>query len=325
VLQEYVRANPDVQRGHFGLGDLFSAWGKWDEALAEYDKATALEPGNPQPMANTRSVYIATERWPDLEAVNAKLLQLSDPRWKYAALSSQAVEQLYKGRRTDALRLYDAAIAALGPRGSTQSAGARMQIARLLMDNGEPAAALVSAQRAFDDAGGAGGFGPLSLIVQLHARLGHKNEVVRLDEDLTRRRNLIPSDLVKQASQHGQAGMMALERHDVGVAIQEMRQVEALVQAQQPAALPSFELASAYVDSGNDTEAAARFDRIVKGGTQRANSPLDFVRSLYFLGRISERKGERDKAREYYRRFVQYWGEGEIDREKVAEARKKLN
>jgi tetratricopeptide (TPR) repeat protein/predicted Ser/Thr protein kinase len=327
VLQEYGRANPDVQRGHFGLGELFSAWGRWDEALAEYDKATALEPANPQPMANKRPIYIATERWPDLEAVNAKLLQLADSRWKYAALMSQGTEQLYKGRRTHALRLYEAAIAAVGPRGSTQSAGTRLDIAGLLMDSGQPAAALVSAQRAFDDAGGVGQvtFAALSLVVQLHARLGHKSEAARLDEDLTRRRNLIPSDLVKQISQHRQAAALALDRHETAVAIQELKQVEATVLAGQPTALPSFELASAYLDSGNDAEAAARFERIVNGGTQRANSPIDFVRSLYFLGQISERKGDGARARDYYARFVKYWGEGEMDREKVAEAKKRLS
>ena len=327
VLEEYVRANPEVQRGHFGLGSLYAAWGKWDEALAEYDRATSIEPGNAQPMANKRVVYIATERWADLEAINTKLLQSSDTRWKSSALNSQAVERLYTGRHAEALRLYEASLAALGQRGSTQSAVVRLQIARLLMDSGQPAAALVSAQRAFDDAGGIGRqtYDALSLVIQLHARLGHPSEVARLDEELTRRRNLLPSDLIKQLSQHEQAGIMALERHETAVAIQELKQAEAVVQAALPPTLPSFELASAYLDSGNDTEAAARFERIVNGGTRRANNPLDFVRSLYFLGQISERKGDKAKAREYYARFVKYWGEGDMDREKVAEARKKAN
>jgi hypothetical protein len=47
------------------------------------------------------------------------------------------------------------------------------------------------------------------------------------------------------------------------------------------------------------------------------------VRSLYFLGQISERKGDRANAAEYYRRFVQYWGDGDMDRDRVADARKK--
>ena len=45
---------------------------------------------------------------------------------------------------------------------------------------------------------------------------------------------------------------------------------------------------------------------------------------MYFLGQITERAGDTSKARDYYRRFVTYWGDGDIDREHVAEAKKKL-
>ena len=40
---------------------------------------------------------------------------------------------------------------------------------------------------------------------------------------------------------------------------------------------------------------------------------------------IAAQSGDRAKAINYYRRFLGYWGEGEMDRDKVAEARKKLN
>jgi hypothetical protein len=56
----------------------------------------------------------------------------------------------------------------------------------------------------------------------------------------------------------------------------------------------------------------------------RASWPIEFVRSVYFLGQIAERQGERDKARAFYGRFVEYWGEGDMDRDRVADARKKL-
>jgi len=51
---------------------------------------------------------------------------------------------------------------------------------------------------------------------------------------------------------------------------------------------------------------------------------IEFVRSLYFLGEINERRGDRAKAADYYRRFLQYWGDGDIDRDRVAEARKRI-
>ena len=71
-----------------------------------------------------------------------------------------------------------------------------------------------------------------------------------------------------------------------------------------------------------DPQSVDRFERIVTSGS-RADDPLQFVRSLYFLGQIRERKGDRAKAAEYYRRFVQYWGGGDMDRDRVADARKK--
>jgi TolA-binding protein len=85
-----------------------------------------------------------------------------------------------------------------------------------------------------------------------------------------------------------------------------------------------FDLASAQLQAGNLADARARFQRIVDGGNMRTTYSMQFVRSLYFLGEISERQGDMEKARAFYRRFVQYWGDGEIDRDKVAAARKKL-
>ena len=37
-----------------------------------------------------------------------------------------------------------------------------------------------------------------------------------------------------------------------------------------------------------------------------------------------EERGDSAKAREYYQRFVDFWGDGDLDRERVEEARGKL-
>jgi TolA-binding protein len=86
-----------------------------------------------------------------------------------------------------------------------------------------------------------------------------------------------------------------------------------------------FPLGQALLAAGDDREAAKRFERIVNAGVDRAANPIEFVRSLFYLGQTSERQGERARAQEYYRRFLSYWGDGEIDRERVADARKKLS
>ena len=59
-------------------------------------------------------------------------------------------------------------------------------------------------------------------------------------------------------------------------------------------------------------------------GYERARSPIEYVRSFYFLGRIYEQQGDAAKSREAYRRFVGYWKDGDLDRDRIAEAQKKI-
>jgi hypothetical protein len=42
------------------------------------------------------------------------------------------------------------------------------------------------------------------------------------------------------------------------------------------------------------------------------------------MGKIYEKRGEMERAREYYRRLLEYWKDGDIDRDRVAEARATL-
>ena len=48
------------------------------------------------------------------------------------------------------------------------------------------------------------------------------------------------------------------------------------------------------------------------------------VRRDLFLGRLHESTGGKERAKEYYERFVDHWGDGDLDRERVEEARARL-
>jgi tetratricopeptide (TPR) repeat protein len=180
-------------------------------------------------------------------------------------------------------------------------------------------------KRAYDDSGGTGGFLYFSLEIssRIYGRLGQKAEMERADAELTKRRKDLPSERLQRLAQFAHDGMQARDRHDAAAALRDLKQAEAMVRPGESNTDLHFELGSAYLEGGQDAQAAPYFERIVNSGTLRANDPLQFVRSLYFLGQINERKGDRAKAAEYYRRFVQYWGEGDMDRDRVADARKK--
>lgn len=85
-----------------------------------------------------------------------------------------------------------------------------------------------------------------------------------------------------------------------------------------------YSLASAYFDRGDILEAQSWYERVVESGTLRIVFPFIYVRSLYFLGKIHEEQGNEERGREYYKRFVDYWAGGDIDLERVEEAKAKL-
>ena len=61
-----------------------------------------------------------------------------------------------------------------------------------------------------------------------------------------------------------------------------------------------------------------------KARSSTLHGPIPYVRSFYFLGKIHENRGDMEKAREYYGRFYEYWKDGDLDRERVEEAKGKI-
>jgi tetratricopeptide (TPR) repeat protein len=123
------------------------------------------------------------------------------------------------------------------------------------------------------------------------------------------------------------AAELALALDDPDTAVQHLRDALALLRP-GPASPPAdefvryaFPLARAYLKQGSSASAAELFERIVNSGAQRLHYPYQYVRSFYFLGKIAEEDDDPAAARRYYQRFLDYWGEGDIDLERVEETR----
>jgi tetratricopeptide (TPR) repeat protein len=83
-------------------------------------------------------------------------------------------------------------------------------------------------------------------------------------------------------------------------------------------------LGTALLAAGRLSDAEARFRRVVDASTERVNAPIEYVRSLYALGTVYEKLGDPQRAREHYARFLEHWREGDLDRDKVTAAERKL-
>jgi tetratricopeptide (TPR) repeat protein/TolB-like protein len=326
VLTTFLDRNADNAKGHLALGDLFSRWGKRDQAIAAYEKSQALDPANPDPQWGRWRLDLFDDRWADVEALDQKFRQSADPAWRATADQDLGLERTYQGRSGDALKAYESALSTLGARGSVTSGRARVAAGTLLVDKGQPADALTQSRRALEDARGSAEIPVTARVLGAAAssRLGRHSDAAKAVDDLNKQFGALPGDLVKREVLL-LSGKLALDRHETDAAIRSLAQAEALLLPNVgPNVQVWFTLGSAYLAAGNYTEAATRFNRVVTSGFQRLFEPVAYVRSFYFLGQIAEKQGNREKAREHYRRFLEYWKDGDMDRDKVADAQKKL-
>ncbi len=238
-----------------------------------------------------------------------------------------------RGRMAAALKFLE--VAATSPEPSNLTAHARHLAVEILLAQGNNAAALAqTTQAAKEDGDSIEMWESLYYTSLAQSRLGHGAESARTLDVLDTKAKAFPSDREKRRV-HQLTGVLALDHGDTTRALGQLRQAEAMLPAhglrmfrawtgfRTAYLLIWFDVGTAYVAAGNDAEATVRFQRIVDS-TERREYPLQYVRSLYFLGQIAERRGDREKARTFYQRFVNCWGDGDIDREHVADAKKKL-
>jgi tetratricopeptide (TPR) repeat protein len=328
VLDGFTREHPDSGNAFVGLGDVFLSNGRLDQAVMAYERAGQLVPGNPFAPLGLHDIALLRERWADAGGFATRLADSSDTFARILGTNVRAGDTIFKGRLTDGLRLLDQS-ASVAP-GSVESAFTRNLAARVMLATGQPAAALAMAERAFSDsAGRRSEWDSLALIIEAHARLGHAADAARVLETLGTKANVLPSEREKRRVLLVK-GVLALQRGDVNGAVASLTAAEqklapSYLLGPDPPHVPIwFAAGEAYLATHRDADAALRFQKIVDSGELRTGSPIQFVRSLYYLGQISERRGDSAKAADYYRRFLRYWEDGEIDRERVADARKKL-
>jgi tetratricopeptide (TPR) repeat protein len=85
-----------------------------------------------------------------------------------------------------------------------------------------------------------------------------------------------------------------------------------------------YSLATAHRLLGNDGEALSWYQRIVDAREERLFEPLRYVRSYYFLGKLLEKEGESEEARQCFENFLSHFEKGDIDRDLVRDAEAEL-
>jgi tetratricopeptide (TPR) repeat protein len=158
------------------------------------------------------------------------------------------------------------------------------------------------------------------------AKLGEREEAELL---ASRYRRLLDPALGPgpERLDHFLQGELALEDHDYDEAISELEEAESMLPprgAEGSHTVIWYSLATAHRLLGNDGEALSWYQRIVDAREERLFEPLRYVRSYYFLGKLLEKEGESEEARQCFENFLSHFEKGDIDRDLVRDAEAEL-
>jgi tetratricopeptide (TPR) repeat protein len=327
AIEDFVRAHPDNPDGHLILGRQLVEMGRLDEALAAFRKAESLDPSILWLEAGRSNVFILREEWEEARAAAERTLASSNHEESLTGSFILATIELYRGDSKKALQILEEAAGA-HPDHRNLRAAAKNYEASVLLQKGEPGAALALAETArVEGEGDLGEWEALYFAGLARAKLAQWNEADRTADLLWEETKSLPTEKEKRRLHHLK-GELALAKGETDRAVDELTRAQSMLAARgstESTHVPIwFSLGSAHLAAGNDTEAAKWFVRVIDSTTEHIDWPIPYVRSYYFLGKIHENRGDMDKAREYYQRFVEFWKDGDLDRERVEEALTKL-
>ncbi len=328
ILLSFAEGHPDNWFTQFWLGWLLTEWGKLDQALERFQRAASLRPREVFVHYGRWRTQVLREDWQQAELEAARMREMADlfARWRGAV--STARNLTYRGRSEEALRFFDQAIGA-DPEPGPFTALSHCWKAELLLQRGEADQALpetdLARQAGLEEWPELLG---LFLAALANQELGREVKASELESEL-RQRVVARPNVVEQRQLHHLSGRLALARGDLAAAVRALRDAESLLPPEgieahwhvYPVHVAIWSaLGEAELAAGRPEAARGWFEKAVTSGAEHLESPVPYVRSFYFLGRIHRQLGDAAAADRYFERFLELWQGGDLDRRRLAEA-----
>jgi tetratricopeptide (TPR) repeat protein len=327
LAADFVRVHPESAVGFQALGVALGAGGQFDDARRAFERGEALDPSNINILLARRNLALLQERWDDADAINAILARRPSPFVRFASAYGAASLALAGGRGAAALADF-ARAADLEGLPAAFRALSRNKQARLLLQQGKPALALVQTERAAADAPDSD-FEARQLMAVAQAALGRYEEAETTVAHLESRAQTLPTERERRRV-HWARGEIAVGRGDLPRAVSELAKAVATLPAGSASFAPPshhsdllLSAAVANIKAGRDADAVALLERL-QSGQERVFGMDSYVRSFFLLAQIHERRGDTAAARAHYTRFLHLWRGGDLEPGWVAEAEKKI-
>jgi TolB-like protein/tetratricopeptide (TPR) repeat protein len=327
LAAEFVRVHPESAVGFLALGVALSADGQFDDARRAFERGEALDPANANILLARRALALLQERWDEADAIGATLARRPSPFVRFASANGTAMSALARGRGAAALADFGRAAELEGLPASFRAI-ARSRQARLFLQQGQPALALVQAERAVAEAPNTD-FEALQFVAVAQAALGRYADAETTVAQMASRAQNLPTERERRRV-HWARGEIALGRGDLPGATAELAKAIATLPArgatQPPPSHHSELLLSAavtHIKAGRDADAAVLLERL-QAGQERIFRMDSYVRSIFLRAQVLERRGDPAAARAQYTRFLDFWRGGDLEPGWVAEAEKRV-
>ena len=330
VAAEYWRVWPDTLVGHRMHGMIGIVAGDLEAAREAYARAAALDAFDNGSRVGMMVTAILQERWDAAEAVRDEVLKSDNPFQKFLGVVNGSGADLARGRMRDATLQFEQAFAlkglAPGPR-----AASRNRLTATLLRQGRVADALRQAEIALPDARGRNPeLETLQLLAVAQAANGQPDAAEKTLAELEAHTRALSSNRDLRRL-HWARGEILRRGGDARGALPHLLTAVDMARVNGPALGPPtphldilLSAALAQRDAGNPAAAIQLLEQM-QVRHERALNPEAWVRSFYLLGQLYEQRGDHDRSRQQYRRFVELWGDGDVERAWVDDARRRIS
>ena len=330
VAEAFSKRNPENASGHGNRGSVLIGTGRYEDAISAFTQGRLLDPADPQLDLGLAVALSLREDWEAAAEAARALYGGKDETRRWFGAQTHFTLSLFHGRSTEALTWADRTARAYTTPGQRSAVG-HQNTAVALLARGQAALAAAATARSLADAKGTVGEpGALLLHAWALSAAGRSQEVEAAITALASTAD--PLAPTRDGRNLALArGLVALSRGGAAAAIVPLQEAAAAlpprsgnVVARSQHVLIWSSLGRALFDAGRPADALPWFRKVADSGHEHLREPVEYVRSFYFLGRIYEQQGDMTKAREAYRRFVGYWKDGDLDRDRIAEAQRKI-
>lgn len=334
LLKGWVLRNPSNNLAYVALGWHYTGWGRIAEALENFDKARDLNVAGSAFLSQAIwRARVVENNYREANEVAGRMLISSNPYSKWLGYKNRANGYLLDGQSRAALEAFNKAGSAY-PVPNAFTAMTWLKAADIHLQLGDIQAAILNAGRAVQEGQGEWPEWEAKFLMATAEYLqGNRREAEQISAEIAKQSAIQPGHILERMQRQLQ-GRFAMARGESGLAISELGlAAESLssygaayhFQRDPDHASVWYDLAMAFLNDGQQERAAELFLKIINSGIERTIYPVLYVRSYYYLGRIADETGQSDKAQDYFHKFLEYWGESDLDPEALSWAKSRLD